>query len=118
VPSEQQEQQPQQVVQQTQALKQEQQAHARSEQEQGMAVLQQAPHRDAPQATSHLTDDGITLWLAFWAEVHYNSIAPKSVDSDSRPSEEGSSSSSEDEAERSSRFLGSTRLGRVFKHVM
>jgi hypothetical protein len=57
------------AAQQAAALREQQAAAVSSTQEEGMQALQQAPHADAPQAKSQLTDAGITLWLAFWAEV-------------------------------------------------
>jgi hypothetical protein len=66
---------PQQVLQQTQHIKQQQEAGVQGVQEQAMQQMQQAPVgqelQEIQQPTSPLMEDSkmITLWLSFWAEV-------------------------------------------------
>jgi hypothetical protein len=65
------------VRQQTEQLKQAQEASAHGPQEHAMSQLQQDPQEaDVPQQTqdlaqpmSPLLDECLTLWLSFWAEV-------------------------------------------------
>lgn len=85
-----------------------------------MAALQQSPQagvvggRPPSPAAAGGQQPAITLWLSFWAEVHYNSIAPKAASCEDDAS---ASSSSEDEG-GGGKVLGSSRLGRVMRKVV
>jgi hypothetical protein len=66
------------VKEQADQLKQEQQHTAEGPQEEAMQQLQQTPEQaDVPQALADLSqptsplvgEDGVTMWLSFWAEV-------------------------------------------------
>jgi hypothetical protein len=68
------------VKEQADQPKQEQQHTAEGTQEEAMQQLQQTPEQaDVPQALADLPqpnlplvgEDGVTMWLSFWAEVGY-----------------------------------------------
>lgn len=91
---------------------------AQHQQEAGQ-LQQQQEQQQAEQAPGRVYDER-TLWLAFWAEVHYNSLCVKVPESPSEGSASEDSSGSEssdpggDSGSRSSkRLLGSKKLRRA-----